>query len=120
MVKTTVLLYSLGLKTDFFAFPWKGLHLKCYGIFPNVQLHKRPLPKSVLAAVHAGPPSPSKPQCSPSPIVAVLRRPNLTFGMLLRLGNCTAQLGNCYLGSRPWENGIGKIPYSCLKGLYAS
>jgi len=59
---------SLGLKTDFFAFPWKGLHLKCYGIFPNVQFHKRPLPKSVLAVVHGGPLSPSKPQCSPSPI----------------------------------------------------
>ena len=71
------------------------------GNFPNVQFPKLQLSKSVLAAAvgllacyshSARPPRLSLPQRSAALEIARL------------------VLGNCYLGSRPWENVSGKIP----------
>ena len=57
---------------------------------------KQQLPKSVPAAAF------SLLVCS-NPMWR-LRRPNLTFGKLhiAHMGSCC--LGNCHLGSHPWEN----------------
>ena len=46
-----------------------------------------------------------------------LRRPNVTFGMFPfgKLHNWgSSQLGNCNLGSRPWENSPLPTPSECI------
>ena len=70
---------------------------------------KRQLPKSVLAAAF------SHLICY-NPMWR-LRRPNLTFGKLhiAHLGSC--RLGNCHLGSRPWENAHRKENLTPMKHI---
>ena len=60
------------------------------GNFPYEQLPKRQLPKSILAAA-LGP---------------LAHHSRSTFCSTQPLGSF--QLGNCNLGSRPWENAFGK------------
>ena len=81
------------------------------GNFPKAQFPSRQLPKSVLAAVLAQPPSPSQPQHSaPHCSLQYTRRSNRTFEKLPLMGNCTFgkfPLGKLSLG----KSRIGKMSF---------